>query len=233
MKTSIVDESVWVERLRNLPRWNPPLVDTLVIAPHPDDETLAAGGLIASLCAQGVKVSVVAVTDGENAYETTDGERQCLRVTRELEQTQALQRLGVPAAAIHRLRLTDSGVADQETQLTDCLLPLISAKTHVIAPWQNDFHPDHEACGRAAEAVARVRGAKLSYYFFWTWHRGTPKLFDALSLVSFPLTEEECDAKWEALMCHVSQLEREDGNPILPLNLLDPARRKYEVFLPS
>jgi LmbE family N-acetylglucosaminyl deacetylase len=40
----------------------------LVIAQHPDDETLATGGLIARKTSKDIPVHVVAVTDGENAY---------------------------------------------------------------------------------------------------------------------------------------------------------------------
>ncbi|MGH6943228.1 MAG: PIG-L deacetylase family protein, partial [Geminicoccaceae bacterium] len=36
----------------------------LVIAPHPDDEVLGAGGTIARLCAAGSRVTVAVVTRG-------------------------------------------------------------------------------------------------------------------------------------------------------------------------
>jgi hypothetical protein len=39
----------------------------LVIAPHPDDETLAIGGFISPQTAKGAPICVVAVTDGEKA----------------------------------------------------------------------------------------------------------------------------------------------------------------------
>src|SRR5262249_3399861 len=42
-----------------------PLLDYLVIAPHPDDAELGAGGAILLLKAQGAKVGVLDLTDGE------------------------------------------------------------------------------------------------------------------------------------------------------------------------
>jgi LmbE family N-acetylglucosaminyl deacetylase len=229
MITPIVEELEWRRRLDGLPLWEPPRMDTLVISPHPDDETLGAGGLIASLCSQGIKVNVVAVTEGENAYD--DGID--IREVRELEQNAALARLGVAAASVHRFRMTDSGVAENEQRLIQLLLPQVSETTHVVAPWQKDFHPDHEACGRAAVSVARSKAAPLTSYFFWTWHRGTVELLEGLQLVVFPIGTEERRAKHEALLCHRSQLKHASGEPILPEYLLGPVYWPFEVYLPS
>ena len=115
----------------------------LVIAPHPDDETLAAGGLIARHTSRDVPRHVVAVTDGENAY--NDGIDLTFR--RSVEQTSALKRLGVDFSSITRLELTDSGISAQEELLAELLMPFVSQDTHILAPWTGDFHPDHEACG--------------------------------------------------------------------------------------
>jgi LmbE family N-acetylglucosaminyl deacetylase len=199
----------------------------LVIAPHPDDETLGAGGLIARQRMRGTDVIVAAVTDGENCYPDSVGmgEIRCL------EQEGALQRLGVERDNIVRLRLPDSAVSSDEEELVERLMPLISSETHVVAPWPGDFHPDHEACGRAATEVARRAGARLTFYFFWTWHRGTIHLIRNLSLRSLSLDVQALRAKTEALLHHRSQLVRESGDPILPELLLAPARRPYEVFL--
>ena len=41
-----------------------PMGDTLVIAPHPDDEVLGCGGTIARLARRGEKVTVAIVTKG-------------------------------------------------------------------------------------------------------------------------------------------------------------------------
>jgi LmbE family N-acetylglucosaminyl deacetylase len=199
----------------------------LVIAPHPDDEILGVGGLIARQRLRGTDVVVAAVTDGEKCYPdgVGIGEIRCL------EQEGALKRLGVERDNIVRLGLPDSAVSFNEEELVERLMPLVSRETHVVAPWPGDFHPDHEACGRAAtEAAGRV-GACLTFYFFWTWHRGTTRLIRDLSLHSLPLDFHALRAKAEALLHHRSQLVRESGDQILPDLLLAPARRPYEVFL--
>jgi LmbE family N-acetylglucosaminyl deacetylase len=235
MIESLVSETEWIEVLGALPGWQPPRGPMLVIAPHPDDETLGAGGLIASQRALGIDVTVVAVTDGENAYLDTDpGVIENLRRVRRQEQTNALGRLGVPEEKIVRFSLTDSGVTAREEELIQLLEPLITRGTHVISPWTGDFHPDHESCGRAAAIVAEKAGAQITSYFFWAWHRGTPELLMGprfnLQLGAFRFDEEILRAKTEALLCHRSQLERTTGDEILPASLLGPARRKFEVF---
>ncbi|MEA3217099.1 MAG: hypothetical protein QOJ19_3255 [Acidimicrobiia bacterium] len=44
----------------------------LMISPHPDDEVLAAGGLLRQLAASGARVELAAVTDGEAAFGAPD-----------------------------------------------------------------------------------------------------------------------------------------------------------------
>ncbi len=230
MITPIVEESRWISTLQSLPLFDPGPGPVAVISPHPDDETLATGGLIAALRLRAAPVLVIAVTDGENAY---GQDNPGLRETRRSEQAAALRELGVSGRNLVRLGITDSGVAPQRERLVELLASYISSDYHVLAPWTGDFHPDHEACGWAAEEATKQIGARLSWYFFWTWHRGTPSLLEGMRLANFPLNERLREIKWNALAQHRSQLEHPSGQPILPDNLLAPARRKFEVFAAS
>jgi LmbE family N-acetylglucosaminyl deacetylase len=226
MVIPVIGETEWGARLRNLARWEPRYVPTVVVVPHPDDETLAAGGLIAALRSRNVDVLIVAVTDGENAYLANTG----LAEARQKEQTLALARLGVPEDRILRARLADSDVASQEQELIATLRPLVSADMQVLSPWIGDFHPDHEACARAAKFVSQDVGALVVSYFFWTWHRGTIATVNGLNLRKFVLSEAISTTKREALACHVSQLRHAPEPEILAENLLWPARMPFEVF---
>ena len=225
----LTPESVWLESLSAVPDWQPPAVPTLVIAPHPDDETLGAGGLIARLRGAGVAITVAAVTDGENAYADTSD----LGRVRVAEQTEALARLGVEEAQIVRLGLPDRNVSLHEDELVDALGRMVTPETHLVAPWPMDFHPDHESAGRAAARVAREHGLPLTYYLFWTWHRGDPSVLAHVPLRKLTLTKEERENKEHALRAHASQLEHADGQPILSDELLLPARRDFEVYIAS
>lgn len=207
--------------------WDPPRAGTIIIAPHPDDETLATGGLIRSQTSKGLDVKVIAVTDGENAYSDSTG----LAAIRQDEQEKALHTLGVGPANIIRLRIPDCDVSQHISALVETLVPLMSEETQIVAPWPGDFHPDHEACGRAAQQAAELTGAKLTFYFFWTWHRGTAALLQSLPIRSFALTHAQQCVKLEALKHHHSQLEHPGGEPILPDCLLWPAKLPFEIYL--
>ena len=57
------DEAEWLETLRGaaLPVWQPgPPGRIVVVSPHPDDETLAVGGLLHDLASLGWRVALVA-----------------------------------------------------------------------------------------------------------------------------------------------------------------------------
>ncbi len=247
MIAPLTPEPIWRYTLDGLPLWQPPRVPTLVVAPHPDDETLGAGGLIASLRAEDIPVDVVAVTDGENAYlNFPEVDSSHLGALREQEQADALACLGVERKHIHRLRLPDSGLAAHEGAIEDRLAALITPGMHVLAPWQRDFHPDHEICGRATAAAVRRIAARqtrtphdstpeatpvLSWYLFWTWHRGTPAMLAGERAARFPVAEMHRRRRAAALACHRSQLHHASGEPILPPHLTPPAQRPYEVFL--
>ena len=230
---SLVQNETWLPALSVLPPWQPPLQPALILAPHPDDETLGAGALIATLRELHVDVTVVAATDGENAYDTSQQQRAQLARTRDVEQRNALAKLGLPAGNIHRLHLTDSGLHLQEAELTQRLMEIAQPGMHIVAPWMGDFHPDHEACARAAAAVAQQKQLSLTSYFFWTWHLGTAEVLNGLQARRFHPSPAALAAKAEALLCHRSQLEDESGEPILPQRLLGPARWPFEVFLPA
>ncbi len=229
MIVPLMQEAEWHSFLSTNQTWEPSTAPIVIVSPHPDDETLATGGLIAWATERGIDVQVLAVTDGENAYDDSVD----LGPIRQREQELALKALGVESDHILRLHIADSDISSHVDQLADCLSSLCTAETQVFAPWSHDFHPDHEACGRVAKQVARRTGASLIYYFFWTWHRGTPTLLEGLPLFRFPLHERQRNAKLEALNHHISQLMHVSGEPILSENLLWPARLPFETYLPT
>ncbi len=90
MIVPLVLEDEWLAALEDLPVWAPPPTPVVVLAPHPDDETLGAGGFIAAQWLHGRDVIVVAATDGESAY----GYDPNLGKIRESEQSECVGALG-------------------------------------------------------------------------------------------------------------------------------------------
>jgi LmbE family N-acetylglucosaminyl deacetylase len=148
----------------------------LLVAPHPDDETLGFGATAATLRPRGVDVHVVSVSDGGGAYpDLSPLERTWLERTRRPELLRATRCLGVKSPV--RLGLPDGKLCDHEIGLADTLSALLSQlrpAARCAATWRGDGHPDHEAVGRAAAVAAARAGAKLLEYPVWMWHWARP-----------------------------------------------------------
>src|SRR5580704_966399 len=87
----------------------------VVIAPHPDDESLACGGLIAEARAQGRPVRVVIVSDGTGSHPASKSYPKArLRELRETEARNAAKELGLdPVDDVVFLRLPDRFVPSE------------------------------------------------------------------------------------------------------------------------
>ena len=82
---------------------------SLILAPHPDDESLGCGGLIAALSEAGRPPLVVCVTDGSASHPGSRTHPPArLKTLREAELCAACAELGVPAQNVHFLGLTDA-----------------------------------------------------------------------------------------------------------------------------
>jgi LmbE family N-acetylglucosaminyl deacetylase len=160
-------ETAWLPFLAGLPPYPLPAGPVTLFAPHPDDEVLAAGGLLAALAGAGV--TVVSVTDGEASNPGGSVPPAELARRRVAETTAALAVLGVTTRV--RLGLPDGGAAGLEAPVAAVGLP---AGGVVLAPWAGDGHPDHEAVGRGAATAAARAGARLVEYPVWTWHWAAP-----------------------------------------------------------
>ena len=146
----------------------------VVVAPHPDDEVLSVGGLLAQLAALHREICIVAVTDGSASHPgSSEWPADQLARIRPIESRRALQRLGVPEAPV-RLGLPDGGLQALRSLLADRLLPLVRPGDVVFTTWRMDGHPDHEACGHACAFAAARLGARLVEVPVWAWHWARP-----------------------------------------------------------
>ncbi|CAH2599104.1 PIG-L family deacetylase [Rhodovastum atsumiense] len=147
----------------------------LVLAPHPDDETLGCGGLIATLRARGQRVHVAVLTDGSGSH--PDSRRfppARLARLRAREVTAALQVLGVRAEDISFLGCLDgavprAGPAFRGIAATLLALLRVSGARTLLTTWIHDPHPDHQAAAKLAWLACRDAGARLAWFPIWGW----------------------------------------------------------------
>jgi LmbE family N-acetylglucosaminyl deacetylase len=198
-----------------------PNASLMVIAPHPDDESLAAGGLIQRALARGARVSVVYVTDGENnpwpqrALERRvwigPRQRAGWACRRRSEAEAALRELGGERINVHRLGWPDGGVTWMLLEQTGSMLAAIRALLErerpslLVLPDLVDRHPDHSAMHVLMEMVfqSMPRGARpecLGYRLHGRSRSGAPCRAVLL------LEPEEQARKRRAIAAHASQI---------------------------
>jgi LmbE family N-acetylglucosaminyl deacetylase len=217
----------------------------MVLAPHPDDESLGCGGLIAQACAIGQPPVVGILTDGTGSHPSSASyPPHRLRDLREREARLAVAILGLPANHIKFFWLRDTAVPKSGPAF-HCAVANIACllRSHgcriLCAPWRHDPHGDHEAAYLIAQAAARETRTMLLSYVVWGWtlpaHAALPD--EAVSGWRLDITNDVAK-KHRAIVAHASQysdLIQDDPSGFrLPRELLRAiAGRSYEVFLKS
>lgn len=224
------DESTWLldSRWDAVPRLS---IDTLLrrhphvvlVAPHPDDETLALGATLADLADKAETVTIVIATHGGpsgSAERRAEGER-------------AVRTLGTHIKTIW-WDLPDGLLNAATAEIAGLLGELVDAQTLLLAPVECDGHSDHEAVAAAVDSVARSRAAALLFYPIWLWHWATPDDIDWTRLRCIAPSLPALNAKSAAIGCYASQLSSPDGYPVVGPALRARARRVVEaVLVPS
>ena len=212
----------------------------LILAPHPDDESLGCGGLIAACCAAGRPPVVVVVTDGVGSH---PGSRaypaERLRTLREAEAREAVTRLGVPLQRLHFLRCPDTRAPREGAGFDDAVARIrnIAAAAHcttVLATWLHDPHGDHVAVQMMARAASS--GMTLLSYPVWGWTLRPETELPVAEVGGWRLdVTAHLAAKRAAIAAHVSQTtdlidDDPDGFRLDPA-FLELFLRPFETFL--
>ena len=177
-------------------------MNVLVIAPHPDDETIGCGGAICLHAKRGDPVTVAYLTSGELGLKHLPRERACQ--TREREAEKAARILGV--STWHFLRLPDWFTSENIAKAARKLAPLVKRATPelIYLPHADEWHPDHKAAlpiVRGALTAASRLSPALRAYEVWT-----PLLdYDHVEDITAVMPR-----KLRALRAHRSQLKEFD-----------------------
>ena len=211
----------------------------LVFSPHPDDETIAAGGYIAASRRSGAEVRIVLVTNGN---------WHALGNIRHVEFENATHILGVPDSDLVLLNLPDARLAQEDEPTLRAALATQIEQYHpdiVVYPDRRDANPDHYTVGRLLDDIldaSTVPITRYSYLVHFEIVFPRPRKYDPdLYLLpprhlltsdrkwqrfAIPLSDE--DAKTAAIFCYRSQL----NNPWLKGILLSSVRRNELFSLP-
>lgn len=171
----------------------------LVIAPHPDDETIGCGGLLLRHAAAGDRLTAVFLTSGELGLKHLP--RDQARALREKEARQAARILNI--STLHFLRVADWSVGDAVPATARRLAPILRQEFPriIYVPHPEEWHPDHRAALpvlRAALKTARTSVEEIRAYEVWT-PMTTPEMAEDVTAVM--------PRKIKALRAHRSQLK--------------------------
>lgn len=150
-----------------------------VLAPHPDDESIGCGGLIAACVRASVPVFVHFLTDGRHSHPGSQSwPPERIAREREGEALRAATLLGLTPDVLSFERVRDGALLFDWEVAERIALRIAEAaqawpRPVILAPWRSDPHPDHMAAAVIADLVeqahAKARGLR---YLVWALEHG-------------------------------------------------------------
>ena len=185
----------------------------LVIAPHPDDESVGCGGGIALAAESGKHIAVAVVTDGSLSHPASKTHPPAaLAALRKQEVQEALTHLAPGRAQLHWMAYPDCGAPDaldDECAAVSQLIAIADATgaTAVWTTWSQDLHPDHLRCFALAKAMQKHRGdlRYISYSVFGRFAEMEASLLPRAEKIMRLETTSVQSKKAAALAAHRSQ----------------------------
>ena len=175
---------------------NPPKGDVLVIAPHPDDETLGLAGTIKLHTNQNDKVTVLFLTNGKNQIRHDEAEKVC----RILGATPIFWDY-----ADGELKCNNQTIKQLNDEITK------SKPAIIDIPFPTDPHPDHIASGEILYKTLKEINFNGPIFCYEVWQ---PVYANRLVKIDRVL-----DTKKEAIAIYTSQMkDRQYSDAIIGLN---------------
>jgi LmbE family N-acetylglucosaminyl deacetylase len=206
----------------------------LVLAPHPDDETLGVGATIMRKVRAGTPVHLVVATDGSKSPPGDPGEVTALR-SAELRAACAV--LGLTEADVTRLGFVDAELVGNEEALAGAIAEVVTLRqpVEVLVTGEDDPHEDHAVLGAAARRALTGTGVRMLTYPIWQFDRPT-RLVRHLRRGLRPelvRTDGYREAKRQAVAAYPSQMAADNDDPEgLKPSFLPNFDGPYEMFFP-
>jgi bacillithiol biosynthesis deacetylase BshB1 len=201
-------------------------LDYLVIAPHPDDAELGAGGTILLLKAQGATVGVLDLTDGEpTPYGSSETRRAETEAATRILGLDWRDNLGLPNRSLQ---------ADLDARKRLASLLRKVRPRRLFAPYWEDSHPDHVAASALVDAArfwSKLTKTDMSgepffperiFYYFCIHLRLHPHPSFVTDITP------HIEKKMRAVASYQSQFVR--GRPTSPPTILDDLRDRARYW---
>jgi LmbE family N-acetylglucosaminyl deacetylase len=211
----------------------------LVLAPHPDDETLGCGATIMRKRAAGSLIHIVIATDGRYSLPPANLSGEELAKLREEEACRAGAILGLSPENISFLRFEDGRLAAHFRLLRDRVADIIDAvdPEEIFVSSTMDSHPDHRVLAGIARELTQARSGPprtLYEYPIWFWDPRLWRIGDLLRLrICVVRTEEFRVRKRAAIAAYRSQVSDsigERGSPNLRRGFVRQFLQREEIF---
>ena len=151
-------------------------VPCLVLAPHPDDETLGCGATIARKRAAGTPVRVVVAADGRSSHRSGVIGQDELAALRSREVVDACGVLGIDPADVVQLGFEDESLGRRGDELADAIAAELDAFDYgeIRLPSGRDWHPDHRDLRTALDRALAGRSSRprVLEHPVWLWVHG-------------------------------------------------------------
>lgn len=184
--------------------------DVVVLAPHPDDESLAMGGAIAAAAEAGHQVHVVVVTDGSRSHpNSTSHPPNVLSALRWAEVNAAVSILTSLKSRPVWLGYPDMAAPDSPSEfeaIATRLGDVLHGSSAVWTTWDGDPHPDHQRTWRLGMYLAE-RHSRLKLFACPVWGRVQRPMREVRpgGMRRFP-TRAYRSIKARAVAAHASQM---------------------------
>lgn len=205
----------------------------IIIAPHPDDESLGCGGLIARLCAENNPPHIAVLTGGGGSLrERSDiSETEVVNARRKLTLDSANQ-LGLPKGNIHFFDFKDGDIgAHSESEMSRLRIMINDlSPDNILVPHNGEGWPDHLAARDIGIELA-PENASVWEYCVWMWYYNVWRL-DWKNAAVLRMSDTEHSAKLRAVDAYVKPLAP-CGAPwsgVLPKPFLKANRSRTELY---
>lgn len=227
----------WFSTRGEIPMLEVDVERLVVLAAHPDDEILGAGGMMIAAAAAGIEVVTVCLSDGSASHPGSPTHSpEDLAAIRRGELDAATDILGVEHSVWGGL--PDGALTTADGAMTRIVESVLDERpdtiTGVLSVWEHDGHPDHEAVGRCASRITRGRGLPLWRYPIWMWHWAIPgeDTIEWDALRAHRLDDGAMATKKAAVEVFASQIhplsDAEADQVVLPAHILERLLRRHE-----